>query len=97
MCSSVIYPCALAYMHYIITLISIIYLLSYAYIYSDLQSYKSQPLQRVSLRQNVALADRMWSGNAERMNVGIVADNRDFKSTYNQDFDSSILKTTLNA
>ena len=64
-------------------------------IYSDLQSYKSQPLQRVSLRQNVTLADRMWNGNAEKQNVGIVPDTRDFKSTYNQDFDSSILKSTL--
>jgi len=62
---------------------------------NDLQSYKSQPLQRMTLRQNVPLADRMWNGNAERQNVGIVPDSRDFKSTYNQDFDSSVLKSTL--
>jgi hypothetical protein len=71
------------------------YLSFFLYIYSDLQSYKSQPLQRVSLRQNVTLADRMWNGNAEKQNVVIVPDTRDFKSTYNQDFDSSVLKSTL--
>ena len=39
----------------------------------------------------------MWNGNAEKQNVGIVPDSRDFKSTYNQDFDSNVLKSTLHA
>lgn len=55
---------------------------------NDLKAYKSQPLVRMAKKQNIHLADRMWNGNAEHH----VPENRDFLSTYNASFDSSILR-----
>lgn len=55
---------------------------------NDLKAYKSQPLVRMAKKQNINLADRMWNGNVEHN----VPENRDFQSTYNASFDSSILR-----
>jgi hypothetical protein len=56
---------------------------------NDLYAFRSQPLQRMAKRQNIDLADRMWGGSAEKQTVQMVADNRDFLTTYS----STHLKT----
>jgi hypothetical protein len=55
---------------------------------NDLKCYKSQPLVRMSKKQNIHLADRMWNGNQEHH----IPENRDFLSTYNASYDSENLR-----
>lgn len=58
----------------------------------DLQSFRQQPLQRMSKRQNMDLSEKMWGGNLPKQTVGLVQDSREFTSTYRSDFDSDKLR-----
>jgi hypothetical protein len=56
---------------------------------NDLYAFKQQPLQRMAKRQNIHLSDRMWNGSHDKQTVVLVEENRDFRSTYGEAFNSA--------
>lgn len=60
---------------------------------NDLKHYKQQPLERMAKKPNLALYEQMWGGNLRHDTLVSHPENRDFNTTYNSSFDSSILIT----
>ena len=52
----------------------------------DLKNYKQVTFARAAKKPNIALADKMFGGQLDRMTAGVVPENRDFLTTYNSSF-----------
>lgn len=52
----------------------------------DLRTFKQLPFQRAGRRPNLPMADRIFGGQLDRNTTGVVADNRDFHTTYSANY-----------
>ena len=52
----------------------------------DLKNYKQVPFARAAKKPNINLSDKMFGGQLERQTVVVVAENRDFATTYSSSY-----------
>jgi hypothetical protein len=61
---------------------------------NDVKCFRSQPLQIMSRKPFMSRSDKMWGGTSDGAITTSINhdDHRDFSTTYNSSFDSSILR-----